>query len=591
MSRTDTSRSEEPGPRVERVMTGLGVSPGLALGSAHVSDLAALSVPEYSIAADQVSGELDRFDAAVGLSRHQLLKLKEKSAALHGPAAEEVGYLLDAHLAMLTHSRLLRGVVARIRGQLINAEAAVRIEIDAIAESFAMMGDAYLAARIDDIRVVGSRLIRNLTKTPFTAIGKLPTGTVLLADELTPADTALLDPTRVAGFATALGGAEGHTAIMARSLGIPAVLGCVGLLQGVGQGDVVLINGSAGTVTINPTPATLAQYEAGRIVAQREQRQLDLLRQLPSVTRDGVMIELQANLELPRELAQATEVDAAGIGLVRTEFLFMNREDPPTEDEQVDALLLLVRGMAGRPVTIRTLDIGGDKLAYSLRGITADSPNPALGLRAIRLSLKHRPLLETQLAAILRVGVEGPVRILLPMISSLSEVRETRAVLLATALRLRAAGIRIADPLPPLGIMIEVPGAALAADAFAAECDFFALGTNDLTQYTLAIDRGDDQVAHLYNTVHPAVLRLIQFSTEAAVRARIPISVCGEIAGDPRFTPLLLGLGIRTLSMAPASLPRVKQRLRTLSMTEAVRLAGEVMGQSDERKITALLEY
>ena len=572
-------------------MTGLGVSPGLALGSAHVSDLAALSVPEYSIAADQISAELDRFDAAVGLSRHQLLKLKEKSAALHGPAAEEVGYLLDAHLAMLTHSRLLRGVVARIRGQLINAEAAVRIEIDAIAESFAMMGDAYLAARIDDIRVVGSRLIRNLTKTPFTAIGKLPTGTILLADELTPADTALLDPTRVAGFATALGGAEGHTAIMARSLGIPAVLGCVGLLQGVGQGDVVLINGSAGMVTINPTPATLAQYEAGRIVAQREQRQLDLLRQLPSVTRDGVMIELQANLELPRELAQATEVDAAGIGLVRTEFLFMNREDPPTEDEQVDALLLLVRGMAGRPVTIRTLDIGGDKLAYSLRGITADSPNPALGLRAIRLSLKHRPLLETQLAAILRVGVEGPVRILLPMISSLSEVRETRAVLLATALRLRAAGIRIADPLPPLGIMIEVPGAALAADAFAAECDFFALGTNDLTQYTLAIDRGDDQVAHLYNTVHPAVLRLIQFSTEAAVRARIPISVCGEIAGDPRFTPLLLGLGIRTLSMAPASLPRVKQRLRTLSMTEAVRLAGEVMGQSDERKITALLEY
>lgn len=572
-------------------MTGLGVSPGLALGSAHVSDLAALSVPEYSITLGEIAGELERFDEAVALSRHQLLKLKEKSAALHGPAAEEVGYLLDAHLAMLTQSRLLRGVVARIRGEAINAEAAVRVEIDTIAESFAQMGDAYLAARIDDIRVVGSRLIRNLTKTPFNSIGKLPTGTVLLADELTPADTALLDPTRIAGFATALGGAEGHTAIMARSLGIPAVLGCVGLLQGVGPGDVVLINGTAGTVTINPSPATLAQYEIERLVAQREKRQLDLLRQLPSITRDGVAIELQANLELPRELAQATDVDAAGIGLVRTEFLFMNREDPPSEDEQVEALLLLVRGMAGRPVTIRTLDIGGDKLAYSLRGITSDSPNPALGLRAIRLSLKYRPLLETQLAAILRAGVEGPVRILLPMISSLSEVRETRAVLLATAERLRVAGVPIADPLPPLGIMIEVPGAALAADAFAAECDFFALGTNDLTQYTLAIDRGDDQVAHLYNTVHPAVLRLIQFAAEAAVRARIPISVCGEIAGDPRFTPLLLGLGIRTLSMAPASLPRVKQRLRTLSLAEAVRLAGQVMNQSDERKIAALLEY
>jgi len=572
-------------------MTGLGVSPGLALGSAHVSDLTALSVPEYSITAEEADAELERFDEAVALSRHQLLKLKEKSAALHGPAAEEVGYLLDAHLAMLTHSRLLRGVVARIRGQSINAEAAVRIEIETIAESFALMGDAYLAARIDDIRVVGSRLIRNLTKTPFTSIGKLPVGTVLLADELTPADTALLDQTRIAGFATALGGAEGHTAIMARSLGIPAVLGCVGLLQGVGPGDVVLINGSAGTVTINPTPETLAQYEIARLVAQREKRQLDLLRQLPSVTRDGTMVELQANLELPRELAQATDADAAGIGLVRTEFLFMNREDPPSEDEQVEALLLLVRGMAGRPVTIRTLDIGGDKLAYSLRGITSDSPNPALGLRAIRLSLKYRPLLETQLAAILRAGVEGPVRILLPMISSLSEVRETRAVLLATAERLKAEGVPIADPLPPLGIMIEVPGAALAADAFAAECDFFALGTNDLTQYTLAIDRGDDQVAHLYNTVHPAVLRLIQFASEAAVRARIPISVCGEIAGDPRFTPLLLGLGIRTLSMAPASLPRVKQRLRTLSLAEAVRLAGQVMDQSDERKISALLDY
>ncbi len=572
-------------------MTGLGVSPGLALGSAHVSDLAALSVPEYTITADQTGAELERFDAAVALSRHQLVKLKEKSAALHGPAAEEVGYLLDAHLAMLTHSRLLRGVVTRVREQLINAEAAVRIEIETIAESFAAMGDAYLAARIDDIRVVGSRLIRNLTKQPFTAIGKLENGTILLADELTPADTALIDPTRVAGFATALGGAESHTAIMARALGVPAVLGCVGLLQGVGQGDVVLVNGSAGTVTINPSDATLAQYEAERIVALRQKRQLDMLRQLPSVTRDGAMVELQANLELPRELPQAIEVDARGIGLVRTEFLFMNRDDPPSEDEQVEVLSELVRGMAGHPVTIRTLDIGGDKLAYSLRGITADSPNPSLGLRAIRLSLKHRPLLETQLAAILRVGVEGPVRILLPMISSLSEVRETRAVLLATAARLRAEGVPIADPMPPLGIMIEVPGAALAADAFAAECDFFALGTNDLTQYTLAIDRGDDQVAHLYNPVHPAVLRLIQFTAEAAVRARIPISVCGEIAGDPRFTPLLLGLGIRTLSMAPASLPRVKQRLRTLSMAEAVRLAGQVMSQSDERRIAELLEY
>jgi phosphoenolpyruvate-protein phosphotransferase (PTS system enzyme I) len=574
----------------ERVLCGLGVAPGLGFGAAHISDHMAPSVPDFAVAPPQIPAEIDRFENAVALSRHQLVKLKDKSAALQGPAAEEVGYLLDAHLAMLTQSRLVRGVLARIQGQGINAEAAVRIEIDAIAASFAAMDDAYLAARIDDIRVVGTRLIRNLTKTPFTAVGQLPEGTVLLADELTPADTALMDPGRIVGFATMLGGAESHTAIMARALGIPAVLGCAGLLLGICPGDFVIINGFAGTVTINPSAATLARYQAQLDTLAQERRQLSLVRQLPAVTRDGIEISLQANLELPRELEQAIESGAAGIGLVRTEFLFMNRETPPSEDEQVEALSALVRGMRGRDVTVRTLDIGGDKLTYSLRGITADSPNPALGLRAIRLGLRHREILETQLAAILRVAVEGPVRILLPMISSLAEVRDTRAILETVAERLRRAEIRIPDRLPPLGIMIEVPGAALAADAFAAEADFFAIGTNDLTQYTLAIDRGDEQVAHLYNPVHPAVLRLIQFATEAAVRAGIPVSVCGEIAGDPRYTALLLGLGIRTLSMAPASLPRVKQRLRLLTVAEAIRTAGKIMDQSDERRIATLLD-
>ncbi len=576
--------------RPERVLNGLGVSPGLGFGTAHISDHIALSVPEYSVPPGEVQAEIERFNAAVDASRNQLRKLKDKSAALHGTAAEEVGYLLDAHLAMLTQSRLLRGVGARIGGQGINAEAAVRIEIDAVAESFAIMGDPYLAARIDDIRVVGSRLIRNLTKTPFTAIGKLPEGTILLADELTPADTALMDPLRIAGFATTLGGAESHTAIMARALGIPAVLGCVGLLHGISPGDFIIVNGSAGTVTLNPTEETLEHYQTQLDTLAREKQQLSLIRQLPAVTRDGTEVTLEANLELPRELEQALAFGAAGIGLVRTEFLFMNREEQPSEDEQVEALRLLVRGMAGRPVTIRTLDIGGDKLAYSLRGITAESANPALGLRAIRLGLKHRQILETQLAAILRAAVDGPVRILLPMISSLSEVRDTRALLEATAGRLREKRVPIPDELPPLGIMIEVPGAALAADAFALEADFFAIGTNDLTQYTLAIDRGDEQVAHLYNPVHPAVLRLIQFATEAARRAGIPVSVCGELAGDPRCTSLLLGLGIRSLSMAPANLPRVKQRLRTMTMSEAGRMAQKIMEQSDERRIMSLLE-
>jgi phosphotransferase system enzyme I (PtsI) len=588
--KSDGGAPESVSARTESIRLGLGVSPGLAVGVAFVSNPASLEVPEYRLDHERIPAELERFAAAVTLSRHQLIKLREKSAALHGPMAEDVGYLLDAHLAMLAESRLIRGVVGRIEQAAINAESAVDLEIAALAESFALIGDTYLAARIDDIRVVGDRLIRNLTKAPFTSIGKLPAGTALLAEELSPADTALIDPAKIVGFATVLGGAEGHTAIMARALGIPAVLGCPGLLHGVRPGDIVIIDGFAGTVTINPTEETLLCYEVQRSNMAQESRKLQRLRQLPSETRDGVRIELQANLELPRELEIAVEAGAAGIGLVRTEFLFMNRDDPPSEDEQFDSLVALVRGMAGRQVTIRTLDIGGDKLAYSLGGTTAASPNPALGLRAIRFGLKHPALLETQFSAILRAAVEGPVAILLPMISSLSQIRDSRALLEATARRLAARGVRLPERLPPLGIMIEIPGAALVADAFAAAADFFAIGTNDLTQYTLAIDRGDEQVADLYNPVHPAVLRLIEFATAAAARARIPVSVCGEVAGDARYTALLIGLGIRRLSMAPGNLARVKQRLRSLTLAEAGQIARRIMAEPDEEGISKILE-
>jgi phosphoenolpyruvate-protein phosphotransferase (PTS system enzyme I) len=284
------------------------------------------------------------------------------------------------------------------------------------------------------------------------------------------------------------------------------------------------------------------------------------------------------------------DAGAEGVGLLRTEFMFMNREDLPDEDEQYQALREIVETMAGQPVTIRTLDVGGEKLAASLRDHLGDSANPALGLRAIRLSLKRRELLDDQLAAILRAGVHGPVRILLPMISSVSEVKQVREALVQVARRLKRRGQKLPDPLPPLGVMIEVPGAALAADALTQVADFFAIGSNDLTMYTLAIDRGEEQVAHLYNPLHPAVLRLVQFATEAALRARIPVSVCGEIAGDPKFAPLLLGLGIQDLSMAANSLPRVKQRIRNLDYLAAARFARQVMDQWDSGRIAMLLD-
>jgi phosphotransferase system enzyme I (PtsI) len=579
-----------PAPRPERVLRGLGVAPGIAIGPAHVTDSGDVPVPEYRLEADKIAAEQERFADAVAVSVKQLKKLKSKAGALPGAAAEEMGYLLDAHLSMLSGSRLVRGVGRRIEEDRVNAERAVQAELEQIGESFAAMHDAYLAARFDDVRVVGARLVRNLTKTPYDAFKSLPVGTIVLAEELTPADTALMDPQQVAAFATVLGGAESHTAIMARALGLPAVVGVAGLLAGMPRGTVI-IDGDEGAIVIDPLPETIARYRARQAALAGERRRLAKLRRLPAVTRDGVEIVLQANLELPRELDQAVAAGAAGLGLVRSEFLYMNRADLPGEDEQYAAFRALVEGMEGRPVTVRTLDIGGDKLADSLaEQLGIEGANPALGLRAIRLSLKDRKLLDTQLAAMLRAAAHGNLRILLPMISNLAEIRRVREAMRQVARRLKRRGVRLPEKLPPLGAMIEIPGAALAADALAAEADFFAIGTNDLIQYALAIDRGDEQVAYLYNPLHPAVLRLVQFAIEAALRARIPVSICGEIAGDPRYTALLLGLGIRDLSMAPGNIGRVKQRVRGLDIVAATRRARAIMDQWDAGRIAALLD-
>ena len=590
MRSDEASEVARHGALTERRLPGLGVSPGIAIGTVHIAEGGDLPVRESHLPETEIEAERGRFAEAVAVSLRQLRKLKAKAGGLPESAAEEVGYLLDAHLAMLSNSRLVRGVDQRIARARINAERAVEIEIDEIAESFATMRDAYLAARIEDIRVVGKRLIRNLIKKPYVAYSAIGEGTVILADELTPADTALMDPQRVAGFATVFGGAESHTAIVARALGLPAVLAVPGLLEHARADGRVVIDGAEGTVIIDPCGATIAEYEARREAFERERRHLARLRKLPAVTRDGVEIILEANLELPVELPQAQAHGAMGLGLVRSEFLYMNRDDLPGEEEQYAVFSALVRGMEGRPVTVRTFDLGGEKIARSLSDRVEESANPALGLRAIRLSLRHRRLLDPQLGAMLRAASDGPLRILLPMISSAGEIRQVREALEQVARRLGRRGVQLPKALPPLGAMIEVPGAALAADALAAEADFFAIGTNDLVQYTLAIDRSDEQVAHLYNPLHPAVLRLIQFAIEAALRRGMPISVCGEMAGDPRFAALLLGLGLRNLSMAPRNIPRVKHRIRSLDMIAATRRARAIMDQSDTGRIAALVD-
>lgn len=580
--------------RKELVFDGFGVSPGIGIGTALVRVRGAEDVPKYRITASQVADEQLRLKNAAAQARRQISRLqsrvKGKVKAISGLAADELGYLLDAYFHMLKDSRLVRGASERIAKERINAEAAVETEIAAISEGFQAMKDAYLAARVDDIREVGRRLISQLAKKTERSYQAVRKGSVLIADELTPADAATLDPDRVAGIATMTGGRQSHTAIMARALGLPAVLGIPGLLPEVKSGDRVYVDGDLGRVVVNPRPETVAAIRRRRNAGLREKRRLTRLSKRPAVTRDGVQIRLRANVELPIEMDKVIEVGASGIGLLRSEFMFINRPNPPSEDEQYAALRDLLIRAEGHPLTIRTPDFGAEIGIESLAGEFGASTTSLLGMRGIRLSLARPELLETQFRAILRAGAHGPVRILLPMVSTIAEVRAAREILARAARRLHRRGTAIPMALPPLGTMIEVPAAALSADALAQVSDFFAIGTNDLTMYTLAIDRGDQWVAHLYDPVHPAVLRLIQFSAAAAQAARIPAVVCGEMAGDPRLTALLLGLGFRELSMSPANIPRVKQQILELDVGVATHQTQVIMQQSDPVRIQALLE-
>ncbi len=591
-----TSRSRRDRDSGELVLHGLAVSPGVGIGKLATASEGAPAIERRELFEDQVAWEVERFDDAVALSRKQLAKLRARLSILPEDANRELEPLLDAYAQMLGNSRLTRNIRRRIAEQKVNAEAAVVDEAEALAEAMYAAGSddrATRQRRADEVREIGRRLTRNLTATPWRNYASLPQGAILAAELLTPSDAALLEPARLAGVAAEEGGLEGHTSIMLRALGFPAVLGVPGLMEHATPGTMAVVDGTAGTVTLRPTAATLGTARKAVAAYAREKQRLAKLRRLPAITRDDEPVELQANLELPIELPMIAQSGAVGIGLLRTEFLFMNREDVPDEDAQAEAYLQVVDAMQGDPVTIRVLDWGGEKQIESLvaKGIVpgAGGDNPALGVRGLRLLLKETELFETQLAAILRAATRGPVRVLLPMVTTPEEVRTARDIYDRVARRLRRRGFEIPDPLPPLGIMIETPGAALAADSLALESDFFAIGTNDLAMYTLAVDRSETGASHLYDQLHPAVLRLMQFATEAALRMRMSVSVCGEIAGDPRLTPLLLGLGIRSLSMSSSSLPRVKQAVRSVAIDDCARFAHAVMEQSDPARIAALV--
>jgi phosphotransferase system enzyme I (PtsI) len=573
----------------------------VAIGPVFQASEPTPKITRHKILAADSAAEGARLDAAVAQSRKQLTKLRARLTVLPEESQSEIAPLIDAYIRMLGPSRLIRAVRRRIEETLVSAETAVVAETDAIAGTIlahaepGMPADdrASLARRGEEVREIGRRLVRNLTRAPYRSFAGLPEGAVLVSEALRPSDAALLDPARLAGVATEEGGAEGHTAVMLRALGVPAVLGAAGLAHAIKPGDIAVVDGSAGTVVLNPGATALAAARRAVTAFARERQRYARLRRLPAETLDGEAVELQANLELPLELPLIAQSGAVGIGLLRTEFLFMNRETMPDEDTQTETYRGIVEAMGGDPVAIRVLDWGGEKdiEALSTAGIVPEvaDANPALGLRGIRLLLRRTELLETQLAAILRASSAGPVRVMLPMVTNVAEVRETRVIYERVARRLRRRGERIPDRLPPLGIMIETPGAALSADALALEADFFAIGTNDLTAYTLAVDRGETDVAELYDPLHPAVLRLVQFATEAALRMRMPVSVCGEMAANPRLTPLLLGLGLRSFSMTASAVPRVKQAVRSVEIDACARFARRVMEQSDPARIDELI--
>ncbi len=587
--------------RPERQFVGIPVSAGVAIGPVFGASEPEPVIARHKIQASDIAAEGARLEAAVAQSRKQLTKLRGRLTILPEDSQTEIAPLIDAYSRMLGSSRLMRGVRRRIEDTLLSAESAVMAEADAIADAIMEQATsdssaedlASLRRRGDEVREIARRLVRNLTRAPFRSFAALPDGAVLISEELRPADAALLDPSRLAGVATEEGGADGHTAVMLRALGVPAVLGVTGLAHAMRPGDMAVVDGIAGTVILNPSPASLTAARRAVTAFARERQRYARLRRLPAETQDNEPVELQANLELPVELPLIVQSGAVGIGLLRTEFLFMNRETLPDEDTQTETYRAIVEAMHGDPVTIRVLDWGGEKEieALSNAGYVPDiaDVNPALGIRGIRLLLRQPDLLETQFAAILRAGAAGPVRVLLPMVTNVSEVRAAREIYDRVLRRLRRRGERMPEKPPPLGIMIETPGAALAADALALEADFFAIGTNDLTSYTLAVDRADADVASLYDPIHPAVLRLVQFATEAALRIRMPVSVCGEMASNPMLTPLLLGIGLRSFSMSASAVPRVKQAVRGVEIDACVRLARRVMEQSDADRIREIV--
>ncbi len=563
---------------------GAGAGGGIAIGQAHLISNARLEVAHYVIAPEQLELEVMRFSTAVDQVRAELQGLR-RSVPADAPA--ELGAFLNLHLMMLDDATLSHVPRALIRSLRCNAEWALAQQMDYLVAQFDKIDDPYLRERKADVMQVVERLLKAMQEQPGRAGSAPPREErlIVVAHDLSPADMILFKQHQYAGFVTDLGGVTSHTAILARSLGIPAIVGVHTARQMVREGEVVIVDGVHGVLIVAPDQVVLEEYQQRQRELESTRQKLKRIRTTPATTRDGTAVELHANIELPQDIEQVRESGATGVGLFRSEFLFLNRDDLPGEDEQFEAYRHVAQAMHGLPVTIRTLDLGADK---TVNGAARGGPNPAMGLRAIRLCLAEPQMFLTQLRAILRASNYGKIRLLIPMLAHAHEIEQALAMIAQSKQVLDEQNLPY-DRGIEIGGMIEVPAAALSLGVFVRKLNFLSIGTNDLIQYTLAIDRTDDSVSHLYNPLHPAVLHLIAHTIKTGMRMNVPVAVCGEMAGDVALTRLLLGFGLRNFSMHAQQLLAIKERVLRTNLAEAQPLAQRVLRQSDPAKTRELL--
>ncbi len=551
-----------------RSYKGIGVSPGIAIGRAVIVEKRIASVYRVPIREDDVPGEVTRFMESLEKTRDELLELKQKVSRSMG---EEFASIFEAHAMMVSDPAFADKVIQKIESEQVNAEWALSEVQEEFQARFQSFEDNYLRERTADVKDVAERVLKHLQGVAHHDLSEISHDVIIIADDLTPSDTIHFNRRPIVGFATESGGRTSHTSIIAKSLFMPAVIGVPRLTRMVDNDELIIVDGYEGTVLVNPTQAMLAEYRSR--VTRHEEAEKHLLenRDLEPTTRDGRQVSLQANIELIEELADARRFGAQGIGLYRSEFLYISKSPMlPTEEEHFAIYRRLAESAAPNFCIIRTFDLGGKKLAREIIGSKED--NPVLGLRALRLCMRHRDMFRTQLRALLRASAFGHIKIMFPLVSGVQELRQVRTLIREIQTELDAEGIQYSHDLQ-VGIMIEVPSAAVIADLLATECDFFAIGTNDLIQYSLAIDRSNENVSYLYEPLHPALLRLIKGVIEAGKRAGIPVSMCGEMAADPIYAIVLLGLGLEIFSMNPSQIPVLKNVIRTVKYRECRRIA------------------